>query len=66
MNQDILRDRLSEVISKGLTAVSIARVLGITANDLGRFKNGQINLIEYEARKLDKYLSMVNIPTDIK
>lgn len=66
MNQDLLRDKLAEVIANGLTAVSVARVIGISANDLSRFKNGQINLIEYEARKLDKYLSMVNIPTDIK
>lgn len=66
MNQENLREKLIEVISKGLTAVAISKAVGMNASDLGRFKNGQINLIDYEAHKLDKYLSMVNIPTNVK
>lgn len=65
MIQNELRERLSNIISSGLSAVAISNVTGISKIDLSRFKNGQINLIDAEAEKLDKYLSLVHIPTSI-
>lgn len=65
MNQEELREKLSEIISSGLSAVAISNVTGIGKIDLSRFKNGQINLIDSDADKLEKYLSLVQIPTSI-
>lgn len=65
MNQEELREKLSEIISSGLSAVAISNVTGISKIDLSRFKNGQINLIDADADKLEKYLSLVQIPTSI-
>ena len=65
MNQEELREKLSEIISSGLSAVAISNVTGISKIDLSRFKNGQINLIDADADKLNKYLSLVHIPTSI-
>ena len=56
---------MSEIISKGLSAVAISKATGISKIDLSRFKNGQINLIDSDADKLEKYLSLVQIPTSI-
>ena len=65
MNQEELREKLSEIISNGLSAVAISKATGISKIDLSRFKNGQINLIDADADKLNKYLSLVHIPTSI-
>lgn len=65
MNQEELREKLSEIISNGLSAVAISKTTGISKIDLSRFKNGQINLIDSDADKLEKYLSLVQIPTSI-
>lgn len=65
MTQNELREKLSAVISNGLSAVAISNVTGISKIDLSRFKNGQINLIDANADKLEKYLSLVQIPTSI-
>ena len=66
MIQSELRKRLSDIISNGLSAVAISNVTGISKIDLSRFKNGQINLINEDMNKLEKYLSLVQIPTEIK
>lgn len=66
MIQNELRERLSNIISSGLSAVAISNVTGISKIDLSRFKNGQINLIDADADKLEKYLSLVKIPTEIR
>lgn len=63
MTQGDLREKMSEIISKGLSAVAISKATGISKIDLSRFKNGQINLIDSDADKLEKYLSLVQIPT---
>ena len=65
MIQNDIRIMLSDIISLGLSAVAISNVTGISKIDLSRFKNGQINLIDADADKLDKYLSLVHIPTSI-
>lgn len=65
MSQNDLRIMLSDIISSVLSAVAISNVTGISKIDLSRFKNGQINLIDADADKLNKYLSLVHIPTSI-
>lgn len=65
MTQVDLREKMSEIISKGLSAVAISKATGISKIDLSRFKNGQINLIDSDADKLEKYLSLVQIPISI-
>lgn len=65
MTQGDLREKMSEIISKGLSAVAISKATGISKIDLSRFKNGQINLIDSDADKLEKYLSLVQIPISI-
>lgn len=65
MTQGDLREKMSKIISKGLSAVAISKATGISKIDLSRFKNGQINLIDSDADKLEKYLSLVQIPTSI-
>ena len=65
MIQEDLREKLSDIISNGLSAVAISKATGISKIDLSRFKNGQINLIDSDADRLEKYLSLVQIPTSI-
>lgn len=65
MNQELLRNKLQEITSLGLSAVAISRVVRISKLDLSRFKNGQICLIDSDARRLERYLEMVQIPTSI-
>ena len=60
MNQNDLRIMLSDIISSGLSAVAISNVTGISKIDLSRFKNGQINLIDADADKLNKFQSIKN------
>lgn len=65
MNQEELREKLSEVVSSGLSANSISKVINISRVDLSRFKNGQINLIDSDSANLERFLEQVNIPTSI-
>lgn len=65
-NQNELRNKLSAIISSGLSASSISKVTNISRIDLSRFKNGQICLIDSDAENLNKYLDMVNIPTNLR
>lgn len=65
-NQNELRNKLSAIISSGLSASSISKVTNISRIDLSRFKNGQICLIDSDAEYLEKYLDMVNIPTNLR
>lgn len=63
--QELVRNKLSEVISAGLSAASISKVTNISNVDLSRFKNRQINLIDSDLEKLQKYLGLTQIPTSI-
>ena len=55
MTQGDLREKLSEIISNGLSAVAISKATGISKIDLSRFKNGQINLIDSDADLKNTY-----------
>lgn len=63
--QESVRNKLSEVISAGLSAASISKVTNISNVDLSRFKNRQINLIDTDLERLQKYLELTQIPTSI-
>ena len=60
--QEDLRNKLSAIISNGLSASAIAKATNITTIDISRFKNGQICLIESVADRLKAYLDKVVIP----
>ena len=62
MDQELLRNRLNNVIASGLIAKAIAARTGITTDVLSRFKNGHVCLCEDDAEKLKSYLDMVVIP----
>lgn len=62
MNQELLRKKLVNIISNGLSATAIAKATGILRVNLSRFKNGKIYLIESEADTLNRYLELVKIP----
>lgn len=62
MNQELLRNRLNDVIASGLIAKAIAARTGITTDVLSRFKNGYVCLCEDDAEKLKLYLDKVVIP----
>lgn len=65
MKQEEIREKLSAVVSSGLSANSISKVTNISNIDLSRFKNGQIYLIDSDLKKLNSYLEQVKIPTSI-
>ncbi len=65
MNQTVLRNKLICVLENGLVAKSIAQKTEIPQDVLSRFKNGKVCLCEPDADKLEKYLSLVQIPTSI-
>lgn len=65
MDEENIRNKLSDVMNRGLSAVAISRVTGIGKIDLSRFKNRQINLISEDLDRLEKYLNLVQIPTSI-
>lgn len=65
MNQTDLRTKLIYVIENGLVAKIIAQKTDIPQDVLSRFKNGKVCLCESDAVKLEKYLSLVRIPTSI-
>ena len=60
--QEDLRNKLSAIISNGLSASAIAKATNITTIDISRFKNGQICLTESVADRLKSYLDKVVIP----
>ena len=65
MNQTDLRNKLLSVLENGLVAKSIAQKTEIPPDVLSRFKNGKVCLCEEDTSKLEKYLSLVHIPTSI-
>ena len=73
MNQNELRNKLCDIIAKGLMAKkiniekevptkAISDKTGITTDILSRFKNGHICLCDADASKLESYLDKVVIP----
>lgn len=65
MNQTDLRNKLIYVIENGLVAKIIAQKTDIPQDVLSRFKNGKVCLCQDDAVRLEKYLSLVQIPTSI-
>lgn len=65
MNQTDLRNKLIYVIENGLVAKIIAQKTDIPQDVLSRFKNGKVCLCEPDVVRLEKYLSLVQIPTSI-
>lgn len=65
MNQEELRNRLIAIIGSGLSARAIADHTKLSYDVLAKFKQGKLYLLPVDADKLDKYLSLVKIPTSI-
>ena len=65
MNQTDLRNKLICVVENGLVAKIIAQKTDIPQDVLSRFKNGKVCLCEPDAIRLEKYVSLVQIPTSI-
>ena len=65
MNQTDLRNKLICVVENGLVAKIIAQKTDIPQDVLSRFKNGKVCLCEPDAIRLEKYLSLIQIPTSI-
>lgn len=65
MNQTDLRNKLICVVENGLVAKIIAQKTDIPQDVLSRLKNGKVCLCEPDAIRLEKYLSLVQIPTSI-
>ena len=65
MNQTDLRNKLICVVENGLVAKIIAQKTDIPQDVLSRFRNGKVCLCEPDAIRLEKYLSLVQIPTSI-
>lgn len=62
MDQELLRERLNDVIASGLVAKAISKHTNITTDVLSRFKNGHVCLCPNDADKLKAYLDQVVIP----
>lgn len=62
MDQDLLRERLKQVITSGLVAKAISKRTGITTDVLSRFKNNQVCLKPNDADRLKAYLDKVMLP----
>ncbi len=62
MDQELLRERLNDVIASGLVAKAISKHTNITTDVLSRFKNGHVCLCPNDADKLKAYLDHVVIP----
>ena len=62
MDQELLRERLNDVIASGLVAKAISKHTDITTDVLSRFKNGHVCLCTNDADKLKAYLDQVVIP----
>lgn len=65
MNQKELRDKWIAVVDSGLNARAIANHTKISYDVLAKYKQGKMYLIPTDADKLEKYLSLVQIPTSI-
>lgn len=65
MNQKELRNKLITVVDSGLSARAIADHAKISYDVLAKYKQGKMYLIPSDADKLEKYLSLVQIPTEI-
>lgn len=52
MDQELLRERLNDVIASGLVAKAISKHTNITTDVLSRFKNGHVCLCPNDADKL--------------
>ena len=65
MNQKELRDKLIAVVDSGRNARAIANHTKISYDVLAKYKQGKMYLIPTDADKLEKYLSLVQIPTSI-
>lgn len=62
MDQELLRQRLNEVIASGLVAKAISKRTDISTEILSRFKNGHVCLCEKDKDRLEAYLSKVVLP----
>lgn len=62
MDQELLRQRLNEVIASGLVAKAISKRTDISTEILSRFKNGHVCLCEKDKNRLEEYLSKVVLP----
>lgn len=62
MNQELLREKLKNVIASGLVAKAISNKTDIPTDILSRFKNGHIYLCQSDALTLKAYLDKVVIP----
>lgn len=62
MDQELLRERLKDVIASGLVAKAISKKTNIATDILSKFKNGHICLCENDAMRLKEYLDRVVIP----
>lgn len=62
MNQELLRERLNDVIASGLVAKAISKHTNIATDVLSRFKNGHVCLCTCDADRLKEYLDEVVIP----
>ena len=65
MNQEELRNKLISIVDSGLNARAIASHAKISYDILAKYKQGKMYLIPTDADKLEKYLSLVQIPTSI-
>ena len=61
-NNDAVRNKLTEIIDRGLMLKSIAVNAGISESELSRFKSGVDALKESDMKLLADYLNVVNIP----
>lgn len=66
MNQEELREKLVAIVDSGLSAKAIASHAGISYDVLAKYKQGRMYLIPKDADRLEKYLSLVQIPTEIR
>lgn len=65
MNQEELRNKLISIVDSGLNARAIADYTKISYESLSKYKQGKMYLIPADADKLERYLSLVQIPTSI-
>lgn len=61
-DNDSVRDKLSDIMDRGLMLKSIAVNAGISESELSRFKSGVDALKESDMKLLADYLNMVYIP----
>jgi len=57
-----VRDKLIDIMERGLLLKSIAVNAGLSESELSRFKNGMDSLKESDVKLLAEYLNEVNIP----